>query len=118
MSEYENPLLIREENPKANWIKTELNFREVMNRILLTRHDLTEYFPRQKQNDSKVFLSVDNTVKIPNELIEKMDWNILDELFVDIFDEELKQIVIGKKLERGDAVKALDRISELLNDDE
>lgn len=121
MSEYENPLLIREKNPKADWYHfSEQNFRDIMNRMSLIHHESIGHFERQKekQNNSRIFLSVDNKIKIPSELLEKMDWSISDELFADIFDEELKQIVIGKKLEHGDAVKALDRISELLNDNE
>lgn len=70
---------------------------------------------QEKENDEKIFLSFGNNVHLPDELIDKLNWRIGDEIYADMFDEDLKQIVIGKKLECDDAVKVLDRISELLN---
>ncbi len=112
-------ILIEKEDP---WIITEqeikqikmsynlLNYRKYFDEIGKTQYDLTN------KNDDKIFLSYNNTVKLPEELTKELGWKIGDEVYADIFDEELKQIVVGKKLEREDAVKALDKITHILND--
>ena len=64
--------------------------------------------------ESKILLHSNNGVVIPYYLTSKLGWNEGDELFADIFDEELKQIVIGKKLSGEDAIKGLNKISLIL----
>lgn len=59
---------------------------------------------------------MNNQVPLPYELTNKLEWNEGDELFADIFNEELKQIVIGKKLSGEDAVKGLDKITAILDE--
>jgi hypothetical protein len=48
------------------------------------------------------------------DFLKKVRWNKVDELYAE-FDEELKQIVLGKKLEGADAIKALEKIAESIN---
>ncbi|MFZ0843553.1 MAG: hypothetical protein WAN80_06725 [Nitrosotalea sp.] len=78
-------------------------------------------YPESFQNMSffnvepKVMLNENNGLVLPFDLTNKLNWKVGDELFADIYDEDLKQIVIGKKLEGEDAVKALDKIDEILD---
>ncbi|MGA9228810.1 MAG: hypothetical protein WBV92_01535, partial [Nitrosotalea sp.] len=65
--------------------------------------------------EPKVMLNENNGLVLPFDLTNKLNWKVGDELFADIYDEDLKQIVIGKKLEGEDAVKALDKIDEILD---
>ena len=121
MSEYEtdfetfwrtdNPTLITEsiQDSKENRIHHVYELQSKLESLI------KNYKPKPKTSD-KVLLSYNNTIMLPEELTEKLGWRIGDELYADMFDDELKQIVVGKKLEREDAVKVLDKISTLLNE--
>jgi len=86
--------------------------------------ELTEYFEKEhfkkftEENKDKITLEINNKIKLPNELTEKIDLSWGDELYAEIFDDELKQIVIGKKLHGKEAIKGLDKISEILKEDQ
>ncbi len=67
------------------------------------------------ENDQPLVLARNNTVKLPYELTNKLKWFPNDELYIDMFDEELQEIVIGKKLEGEQAVKAMQKLSEILD---
>lgn len=121
MFESEEPI-IKFQKRDEPWVVFEHGSSDLFNEDypLTYIHQIKEFtrkhFEKEKENNEKIFLSFGNNVSLPEELIEKLNWQIGDEIYADIFDEDLKQIVIGKKLERGDAVKALDKISDLLND--
>lgn len=65
-------------------------------------------------SSSDLVLDQDNRVRLPQDLIDEIGLKPGDKLYADIFDEDLKQIAIGKKLSGPDAVKGMKYISELL----
>lgn len=63
-------------------------------------------------------LGADYKVSIPPEMAEYAGWEIGSELWIDIFDKDLAQIVIGRKLSGDLARKSLKRLRELGSEDE
>ena len=78
------------------------------------RDNMERKFVFYKHFDDKIMLSDNNMIALPPTLLNQVGWKSGDELYADIFDEELEQLVIGKKLSGEDAIKGLDKISSIL----
>ena len=57
----------------------------------------------------------DMSVRIPDSVATRLDMKVGTEIWIDILDEKLGQAVIGKRLYGNEAVKALDRLDEIVN---
>lgn len=53
------------------------------------------------------------TIKIPRELAAKLNWRVGDELWVEIYDEDLSQAIIGKKLKGAEAKRVAEKLGEI-----
>jgi hypothetical protein len=64
------------------------------------------------------YLRKDNSVEIPAEVCQKLNWNYGSWLWIEIYDEKLSQIIVGKKLSGQEASIALERLGEIIEDNQ
>lgn len=59
----------------------------------------------------------DFTVRIPTEVVKKLNWGIGSEVWIDVHDEELSQAIIGKRLRGEEARKAIEKLERIISGD-
>jgi len=115
-SPIEEKYIIVDYDPVEEW-KKGTPFEKEVDAISFKNWMKLKKLVKKEAEGDKIILEIDNKIRLPNSLAQKLKISVGDEMFADIFDEELKQIVIGKKLEGKDALKGLDKISEILTKD-
>jgi hypothetical protein len=68
--------------------------------------------------DDKSYLGPDNSVIIPPEICKKVSWKTGSKLWIEVYDEDLSQIIIGKELSGEEAVKGMERLKRIISGQE
>jgi hypothetical protein len=68
--------------------------------------------------DDTTFLRQDNSIIISPEICKKLNWKIGSKLWIDVYDENLSQIIVGKELSGEEAVRGMGRLKQIIKGEE
>ncbi len=72
---------------------------------------------RMPRTEDKNYLMPDFSVKIPEDIVEKLNWKVGTELVVNVLDESTSEAVIGKRFHGEEAKQKFRALREGLYDD-
>ena len=72
--------------------------------------------PRKPKQADYQRIQPDMTIKIPNDVAERLHWGVGSEVWVDTYDEDLSQAIVGKRVRGEEAKKAMRKLQRMMSD--
>lgn len=101
---------------QRGWIKTTLYHSDLVSEYVRHPKVGVEVRPvSRRESDRYQKVQADSTIRIPRWIVEELGLDVGTEVWIDILDEDLKQVVIGKrKLQGEERGRAIDKLEELM----